>query len=255
LGKNFFLIGEVWGGDAQSLDPWFSGDEMDAGFDFSFQGNVLGWLQGRGRTIAFDRYLKSREKVRAGHFLSPYLSSHDVQGALSLLGGDKNLFRLAALLELTSGGIPMIYYGEEVGRAGGDWPDNRSDMPWGDRKILPGAGKPRDETLRADYKKLIAIRRAHPAFARGVHTSLATDGDLLVFLQSEEGSEPRRDAVVVAINRGTATATASFDAPAVWGDRPVRDVWSGEAVSRTGSRIDAAVAPHGARILAVEPFH
>ena len=42
----------------------------------------------------------------------------------------------------------MIYYGEEVGRPGGDWPDNRSDMPWGDRKILPGAGKPRDEALR-----------------------------------------------------------------------------------------------------------
>ncbi|HEX4963310.1 MAG TPA: alpha-amylase family glycosyl hydrolase [Thermoanaerobaculia bacterium] len=256
LGKDFFLIGEVWGGDAQSLDPWFSGDEMDAGFDFSFQGNVLGWVQGRGRTIAFDRYLKSREKVRAGHLLSPYLSSHDVQGALSLLGGDKSLFRLAALLELTASGIPMIYYGEEVGRAGGDWPDNRSDMPWGDRRILPGAGQPRDEALRADYKKLIALRRAHPAFARGTHSSLATDGDLLVFLQSEEGSDPRRDAVVVAINRGAAPATASFDAPPAWGDRPVRDVWSGEAVSRTsGGRIEAPVAPHGARIFAVEPYH
>jgi alpha-amylase len=256
LGRDFFLIGEVWGGDAQSLDPWFAGDEMDAGFDFSFQGNVLGWLQGRGRTVAFDRYLKSREKVRAGHLLSPYLSSHDVQGALSLLGGDKSLFRLAALLELTAGGIPMIYYGEEVGRPGGDWPDNRSDMPWGDRKILPGAGKPRDEALRADYKKMIAIRRAHPAFARGTHSGFATDGDLLVFLQSEEGSDPHRDAAVVAINRGTAPATASFDAPVIWGDRPVHDLWSGETVSRTtGGRIEAAVAPHSARVFAVEPFH
>ncbi len=149
----------------------------------------------------------------------------------------------------------MIYYGEEVGRAGGDWPDNRSDMPWGDRKILPGAGKPRDEALRADYKKLIAIRRAHPAFARGTHTGLATDGDLLVFLQSEAGDDARRDAVVVAINRGAAPATASFGAPAVWGDRPVSDAWSGAAVARTGGRIEAAVAPHSARIFAVEPFH
>ena len=256
LGQDFFLIGEVWGGDAQSLDPWFSGDEMDAGFDFSFQGSALGWVQGRGRTIAFDRYLKSREKVRAGHLLSPYLSSHDVQGALSLLNGDKELFRLAALLELTAGGMPMIYYGEEVGRPGGDWPDNRSDMPWGNRRILPGAGKPRDEALRADYKKLIAIRRAHPAFARGVHTGLATDGDLLVFLQSDEASG---DAVVVAVNRGTMQATASFDAPAAWGSAAVRDVWKGEAVPRTGGptggRIEAPVAPRSARIFAVERVH
>ncbi len=249
IGPDFFLIGEVWGGDAQSLDPWFVDDEMDAGFDFSFQGSALAWVQGRGRTVAFDRYLKSREKVRAGHLLSPYLSSHDVPGALFQLNGDKELFRLAALLELTSGGVPMIYYGEEVGRPGGDWPDNRSDMPWGERRIQPGAGKPRDEALRAGYKKLIAIRRAHKAFSRGVHTGLSTDGDLLVFLQRDEASG---DAVVVAVNRGSAPAAASFDVPAEWGDSPVRDVWNGEAVERTGGKVEAQVAPKSARIFAIE---
>jgi glycosidase len=249
LGPDFFLIGEVWGGDAQSLDPWFAGDEMDAGFDFSFQGSALAWVQGRGRTVAFDRYLKSREKVRAGHLLSPYLSSHDVPGALFQLNGDKELFRLAALLQLTAGGLPMIYYGEEVARPGGDWPENRSDMPWGERRILPGAGKPRDEALRADYKKLIAIRRAHKALSRGVHTGLSTEGDLLVFLRRDEASG---DAVVVAVNRGAAPATAGFDAPAEWGDRPVRDVWNEEPVPRTGGRVEAQVAARGARIFAVE---
>jgi alpha-amylase len=246
LGEDFFLIGEVWGGDAQSLDPWFAGDEMDAGFDFSFQGNVLAWVQGRGRTVAFDRYLKSREKVRAGYLLSPYLSSHDVPGALFQLGGDRELFRMAALLQLTSQGLPTIYYGEEVGRPGGDWPDNRSDMPWGDRKIQPGAGKPRDEALRGDYKKLIAIRRAHTALSRGSHTGLSSDGDLLVFLRRDEAG---KDAVVVAVNRGTQPATASFEAPADWGDAPVKDEWTGEAVPRSGGRIEIAVAPRGARIL------
>lgn len=246
LGEGFFLIGEVWGGDAQSLDPWFAGDEMDAGFDFSFQGSVLGWVQGRGRTVAFDRYLKSREKVRAGYLLSPYLSSHDVPGALFQLGGDRALFRLAAILQLTAQGVPMIYYGEEVSRPGGDWPDNRSDMPWGDRKIQPGAGKPRDEDLRADYKKLIAIRRAHKALSRGPHTSLSSDGDLLVFLRRDVAS---RDAVVVAVNRGTQPATASFEAPAEWGDAPVKDEWTGEEVPRSGGRIEITVAPRDARIL------
>jgi len=247
LGEDFFLIGEVWGGDAQSLDPWFAGDEMDAGFDFSFQGSVLAWVQGRGRTVAFDRYLKSREKVRPGYLLSPYLSSHDVPGALFQLGGDRELFRLAAILELTAQGLPMIYYGEEVGRPGGDWPDNRSDMPWGDREIQPGAGKPRDEALRTDYKKLIAIRRAHKALSRGTHTGLSSDGDLLVFLRRDEAGG---DAVVVAVNRGTQPATASFEAPADWGDVPVKDEWSGEDVPRSGGRIEVAVPPHGARILA-----
>lgn len=248
LGEGFFLIGEVWGGDPKVLDPYFAGDEMDAGFDFSFQGSTLGWLQGRGRTVAFDRYLKSRDQVRQGFHLSHYLSSHDVQGLLSLLEGNRQLFRLAALLQMTTRGIPMVFYGEEVARPGGDWPDNRSDMPWGDRPVQPGSGQPRDEALREDYRRLIAIRRAHPALSRAEHTAVSSEGDLLVFLRRDPATG---DAVVVAVNRGQAPATASFDAPAEWGEGPVRDFWKDEDVPRSGGRIEATVAPLDARILGV----
>ena len=58
---------------------------------FSFQGNVLAFLQGRGRTAAFDRYLQSRERVRDSYLLSHFLSSHDVPGALHTLDGDRDL--------------------------------------------------------------------------------------------------------------------------------------------------------------------
>lgn len=245
IGEDFFLVGEVWGGDAQSLDPWFAGDEMDAGFDFSFQGSTLGWLQGRGRTVAFDRYLKGREKVRSGYLLSHFLSSHDVRGGLDLLEGDKELFRLAALLQMTTSGLPMIYYGEEVGRPGGDWPDNRSDMPWGDRDILPGKGKPRDEALREDYRKLIAIRKAHPALSRGTHTTLSTQGDLLVFSRRLGDEE-----VIVAVNRGTEPAEATVPVPAHWSVGTVTDEWNGEPYSVTEGAIKIPVNAKGARIIA-----
>jgi glycosidase len=246
LGPEFFLLGEVWGGDAQSLDPWFEHDEMDAGFDFSFQGSTLGWLQGRGRTVAYDRYLKQREKVRSGYLLSHFLSSHDVRGALDQLEGDKELFRLAALLQFTSAGIPMVYYGEEVGRPGGDWPDNRSDMPWGPRDILPGAGKPRDEGLRQDYRKLIAIRRNHPALSRGVHTAVSTAGDLLVFSQKHGDDE-----VLVAVNRGAEAAALNVPLPAGW--TTVQDVWGGAALAASGGTITGSVPPKQAMIITNAP--
>ena len=245
LGDGFFLVGEVWGGDAASLDPWFADDEMDAGFDFSFQGSVLGWLSGRGRTVAFDRYLQARHRARAGHHLAHFLSSHDVPGALSLLGGDRQAFRLAALLQMTAVGIPTVYYGEEVGRPGGDWPDNRSDMPWGGRDVRPGGGQPRDEALRQDYRRLIALRRAHRALQTGVHRTLSAAGDLLVFAR-EEGSE----AVVVAVNRGAAPARARFEPPPGWAGRALEDVWQREALAPAGSaELELEVAPRSARIL------
>jgi alpha-amylase len=247
LGEDFFLLGEVWGGDAASLDPWFAGDEMDAGFDFSFQGSVVAWLRGRGRTVAFDRYLQSRERVRDGHLLAHFLSSHDVPGALHLLDGDRDAFLLAAALQLTVSGIPTIYYGEEVARRIGEWPENRSDMPWGGRAIPPGAGIARDEELRGAYRRLIATRRRHRALQAGAHQTLHADGDLLVFARAAEG-----DAVVVAVNRGAGPATAAVPAPAQWRGGAARDALTGARFETAAGRLALVVPGRTALVLEAE---
>jgi alpha-amylase len=174
--------------------------------------------------VAFDRYLQSRERLRPGYMLSHFLSSHDVPGALHQRGGDRECFRLAAVLQFTAIGLPLVYYGEEVARPGGDWPDNRSDMPWGDRAIRPGAGLPRDETLRADYRRLIAIRRAHPSLWRGRRESIRAEGDLLVFARHDDASG---DSAIVAVNRGEIAAGFELPLPPVWSGRTVHDAWRG----------------------------
>ena len=45
--------------------------------------------------------------------------------------------------------------------------------------LAAALGLPRDEALREDYKRMIAIRRAHPALSRGPHTSLSSEGVLI----------------------------------------------------------------------------
>lgn len=246
VGPGFFLLGEVWGGDREVLDPWFAGDELDAGFDFGFQGSVLAFVQGRGRTVAFDRYLASRDRVRPGRLLAHYLSSHDVPGGLFQLGGRRDLFRLAAVLQLTVRGIPVIYYGEEVARPGGDWPANRSDMPWGARDVLPGKGLPRDEALRDDYRRLVAIRRAHPSLSRGTHEGLMTDGDVYVYARRDAASG---DAVVVAVNRGERAAAATFPEPPEWAGLEVKDLFAGASLRRSSGRVELAVGPRDAAVI------
>lgn len=211
LGNGFFLLGEVWGGSAEGLEEWFAPDEIDAGFDFTFKGSCQSFVEGKGRTIAFAAYLDKRQRVHQGHYLVHYLSSHDEPLALHQLGGDVDKLKLCVALQMTSAGIPMIYYGEEVARRGGAWPTNRNDMPWGDRAVPPGAGARRDEALRSYYRALIALRRAHPALSGGAFRALATDGDLLVFAR-ERGA----DTVIVAINRGAQDAAAAVPLPAGW---------------------------------------
>jgi alpha-amylase len=248
LGDDFFLLGEVWGGDPGVLDPWFESDAMDAGFDFGFQGSTLAFVQGRGRPVAYNRYLEKRHRVRDGYHLSHYLSSHDVPTALHMLDGDHTRFRLAVLLQLTTSGIPVIYYGEEVGRRGGDWPDNRSDMPWGDLDVAPGRGLERDEDLRETYRRLIALRREHAALWRGDHAAVAAEADTMAFARTDPETG---EVVVVAVNRATEPAVVDLDAPESWSDA-VRDAWNERSVEIADGSMRIEVPALSAAILVEE---
>lgn len=247
LGDDFFLLGEVWGGDYKVMDQWFSRDEMDAGFDFSFRGSAMGFVQGRGRTIAFSRYLLKRHRVRQGYFLSQYLSSHDEPGALFELKGNKTLFKLCAALQMTSLGVPTVFYGEEVARDIGDWPHNRTDMPWGDSNTRPGAGVKRDEEMRAYYKKLIAARKGHKALSHGEYVELSTEGDLLVF-----GRKWEDDLVWVAVNRSKETAAVELTAPETWGGKLPKDVLGNGTATQSGDKLSLSVPGRSAVIWTVD---
>lgn len=245
VNPNFFLLGEVWGGSAEVLDAWFVNDEIDSGFDFTFKGSCESFVQGKGRTIAFSSYLEKRHRVRKGYHLAHYLSSHDEPMSLFNLGGDKEAFKLCVALKMTSLGMPVIYYGEEVGRPGTTWPMNRTDMPWGSRDVQPGKGETRDEALREYYKRLIALRRANSALSAGNYKRLSADGDLLVF---ERNDAAAGNAVVVAINRAAAPASVSVPAPEAWGAAQVVDALTGAAATRDGAALIAEVPARSVRI-------
>lgn len=249
LGKDFFLLAEYWGGTASSLDVFFEQDEIDAGFDFSFKGSCEAFVNGRGRTVAYGSYLGSRHKVRKGYLLAHYLSSHDEPMALHNLNGDKDKFRICAAIQMTSAGLPVIYYGEEVARAGSVWPLNRTDMPWGERDIRPGKGQARDESMREYYKALLRIRRHHPALSRGDYTMLSGPQDaVLAYIRHDSTSD---DNVLVLVNRDDKEAAADFMLPGIWNEKQIADELNGKPVTISAGHINLFMMPKSVRILSV----
>lgn len=247
LGAEFFLLAEYWGGTAESLDPFFARDEVDAGFDFSFKGNCEAWVQGRGRSVAFGHYLRGRHRARPGYLLAHYLSSHDEPMALGNLGGDRQRFRLCVAVQMTSIGMPVIYYGEEVGRGGTEWPLNRKVMPWGERDVLPGKGLARDEALRDLYKRLIRIRKHHPALTRGDYTLLTgRDDPVLAYVRRDAASA---DQVLTLLNREDRVVTVEYALPAGWPAGPLADRLDSGEVLPEGNLIRIDMAPRSVRIL------
>ncbi len=244
LGDDFFLLAEVWGGSAQVLDEYFVNDEMDAGFDFTFRGSCRGWTEGKGRTVAFNAYLDRRHRVRDGYHLAHYLSSHDEPMFLYEMNNDLDGYRMCVALQMTSLGIPVIYYGEEVGREGSVWPTNRKNMPWGDRPVDPGRGVARNEDLRAFFQRLIDTRRNHPALRSGTYRSLYTEGDLLVFAREDAASG---NAAVVAVNRGAETAEATVELPPGLSGG-VTEIIAGDGGTMEGSTLALSVPGRSARL-------
>jgi glycosidase len=248
LGSDFFLLAEYFGADLNVVDPYFEKDVWNSALDFTFKGETLGFVQGRGRIAAYSRYLQKRHKVRPGYLMSHYLSSHDVPMALGELGGDVPRFRLMAAMQMASLGMPQIYYGEEVARPGLDWPDNRLDMPWGKQNILPGKGKARDDSLRDYYKALIAARKANRALSVGTYTELSVAGDVLVFQRSlADGS----NTVVVAANRAEQPQTVTVKLPADWVGKPITDAITGKPAGTGAAEFPLTVDPLTALYLVV----
>ncbi len=247
ISNEFFLLAEYWGGTANSLDPFFERDEIDAGFDFSFKGSCESFVSGRGRVVAYGSYLGSRHKVRKGYLLAHYLSSHDEPMALSNLEGDKDKFRLCVAIQMTSIGLPVIYYGEEVARSGSEWPLNRTDMPWGARDISPGKGAVRDEALRGFYKSLIQIRKHHSALRQGGYTLLSTPQDKILAYTREDISS--NDKLLILVNRENQEMPTKIKLPDTWGESFATDEMSGDTVQTSAGYLEWVMAPKSVRIL------
>jgi glycosidase len=102
---------------------------------------------------------------------------------------------VAFAIMMTNPGIPLIYYGDEVGLAGGGDPDNRRNMPWD-----VGDVNTHQEALRTRVRALARIRAENPVLGRGVRRTISSDQDTWVFRMSGCGMDSAP--IVVAINRG-----------------------------------------------------
>ncbi len=123
-----------------------------------------------------------------------YLDNHDTERLVSALPTDAQR-RLAQVLQFTLPGSPNLYYGGEIGMAGGDDPEMRAPMRW-------DLVTPDNPTLQWT-KQLITMRKQHRALRVGNFRLVTTDR-LLGF---ERFTDRVRDTVVVLINPGQSDVT------------------------------------------------
>jgi glycosidase len=224
-GEHFYMVGETFeSGNRDIIKSYVGTDLLDGQFDFPLRAVLVETILRRsGSMVDVDSFLNTNDDYYPG-IMSTFIGNHDIarviHNALDQPWGawDKGdpwlappalpdyaspFQRLAVAFTLlfTTKGIPLVYYGDEIGMPGAGDPDNRRMMTWEDEGAVLSEYQ---KTLRSHLEKLGAIRRDHPALWRGARSTLWVSNDTYAYKLSDEN-----ETVYVALNRGDAIAAVS----------------------------------------------
>jgi cyclomaltodextrinase len=167
-------------GEATGVPEWLAryAGRIDAIFDFDLAYYVRHAL-GRGRmnAAAFAAWLDEHDRAYPGLALATLLDNHDMNRFLWIADGNADRVKLAATLLMTLPGMPVIYYGTEVGvtqRYDGviENAEARLPMLWGDAQ---------NQDVLAHFRELGRMRRESVALRRGERRTVLADAEVFAY--------------------------------------------------------------------------
>ncbi|HOT28130.1 MAG TPA: alpha-amylase family glycosyl hydrolase [Candidatus Ozemobacteraceae bacterium] len=199
-GEGFLTLGELMDGNPATLSDAWNAGSFGTLFDYPLYYTLRDVISrgGDARQLGV-RFAMDRVYPDAG-LLATFLDNHDLDRFITSCGGNRDRYLLALSLLLTARGIPTLCYGDEIGLDGAiePWCSTRRSMRF-------EAGNP----ILGETKKLIAVRKSHPALTRGMQIHLAMDRDMYAFGRLT----PDQQAIVV-FNFATASRDLNVPLPA-----------------------------------------
>jgi glycosidase len=216
----FFLLGETFTGPgdyttiARNLGPW----ALDGQFEFPILWALRAFVAwGSSDATDLEAVIAESEALweGSGAVMSPFVGNHDMSRFLSEAAGhdttrpwdsappqptddrafDKLLMAQALVLSLP--GAPVLYYGDELGLAGANDPDNRRPMPTEHSEA--------QVRVHDAIARLGRARRCSEALRTGARVPLLADGPLYAHLRTTGA-----DSAVVVLNASDAATTVSL---------------------------------------------
>lgn len=197
--REIVLIGEIF----DEASSWLNGDQFDTVINYPLKSlvNDLFAYRSINSEVFVQRLGGYLMKHKAGvlNSMVNVISTHDTARFLSLCRGCEKRFELAVVFQFTFVGVPMVYYGDEIGMKGEEDPDCRNPMIWEKDKW--------NMKLLKLYRFLIGLRKEHKALRKGKFIALEVKGDkgILTF-----GRKTQKGFIIVIMNTTNAKASGKI---------------------------------------------
>ena len=218
-----FAVGEAWEPTEIALQ-YVLDDRLDYVFEFDL---AQAFLNGVNSENAAPIMSHMQEVYDVYPFLQygTFLTNHDQNRVMNVLGQDIKKAKLAASLYLTMPGIPYLYYGEEVAMLGQKPdPDIRRPMQWSDESNAgfttgnpwrtPNSNYPEfnvavmeedENSLLNHYKKLIHFRNHNPQLQTGEYeAAISSHDEVVAFFRYDDDTEETK---LIVINLGSSAVS------------------------------------------------
>jgi glycosidase len=210
----FTVLGEVFDADP-ALVSYFQGgvtrDGVDTGvdtlFDFPLQSAIRKVFAGAASITELPRMLAHDYLYPDASRLVSFVDLHDVPRFLNDRGATAAGLEQVFTFLMTVRGVPLIYYGDEIGMTGGGDPDNRRDFPGGWKEDAQNAFEasgrtPAQERVFQRLRRLAAIRAEVEPLRRGATVDLLVENTAYAFARVTPQS-----AALVVFNNSLRPAT------------------------------------------------
>ena len=261
-----FQIGETFGG-FDLISSYVNNGQLNSQFNFNLYDTAIPVFL--NPEISFElldnQMQKTFQVYGVNHLMGNLVSSHDKIRYMAYADGDLEIndgrasefawtnppkvdhpssydkLKLHLAYILTIPGVPVIYYGDEIGMTGASDPDNRRMM-----RFDNDLNEYEKQTFK-DVSKIIHFRSDHSALRYGDFLTLQADKNIYAYLRSD-----LNERILVILNKSEKEQQVNLTLPDIYNIKTANDVISADSFQVKDGSISFAVKGIGYRILKLE---
>jgi len=266
ISGKMYQIGETFG-SYELISSYVNNGQLDAQFNFNLYYTARSTFLNEGDSfeIIADEMQKTFHVYGLNHLMGNLMDSHDQVRYMAFADGDIFLdtpntgeigwnnppeidhpesyekAKLFLTYILTIPGVPIIYYGDEIGMTGAADPDNRRMMRFGDEVSSI------EKQMFEDVSQLIHLRRNHSALRYGDFQTLLADESCFAYLRSDFNER-----ILVIINKSEKTQEKQIEIPSYYIIKDAVNLLNGEKFSFSGHGLSLKIPPFGRMVIKID---